>query len=169
MTKYEVLFDGVIDRLESLGYLEHTEEAERMVYDLLLVFLTSAIVSFKVCKQDLSDRDDLLQFFNCELTDEEIIILTNFLLIEYISATYINTPLLLRPSLPNKDRSAFSPRNHLEGLLNLRETYERENRQKISMYSNMGSDLFEKMKARRGIFRDDSSVGSIVNGSGGDP
>jgi hypothetical protein len=114
-------------------------------------YVRPACIKFKACKQNLSDRDDLLRQFNIDLTEEEIEILVHFMLIEYLSAMYINVPSLLHQSLTSKDFHVFSSRNHLDGLVNLRSIYGREVRQMVSIYSNQDSDLFNRLRIKRGV------------------
>jgi hypothetical protein len=145
-TEFNTLSDGVIDKMRSLGLPDVTESEAS---ELILIHLRAAITKFKACKQDLGDRDDILGYFNFFLTNEEVEILVTFLTIEYLTANFINVPSLLRQSLPSKDFQVFSKRNHLDGLVNLRDTYNREVRQMVSIYSNQGSDLFSTLLAKR--------------------
>ena len=144
-TPYKVLTDGVVDKLEGFGYAGITETE---IEDIMLPYIRSAAVKFKACRQDLNLRDDELRMFFADLTDEETEILTNFMLIEYLSANYINTPLLMKPSLTSKDMNAFSPERHLSGLVNWRDTLTRETRQMIGVYSLSGSELFDSLKEK---------------------
>ena len=146
-TSYKVLADGVLSRLKSSGAPGMTElELDGMLFD----YIRPAAVRFKACKQDLGDRDDLLNTFHADLTGEEIEILVLFMLIEYLSVNYINVPTLLRQSLTSRDFHVFSSRNHLDGLVNLREAYKKEARQMVSAYSHLPSGLFGNLKAARG-------------------
>ena len=142
-TPYKVLFDGVIDKMRSTGIQNITEEE---FDEILQSYIRPATVRFGACSQDLTKRDDALAAFGIALTDEEIEILVNFIYIEFLSANYINVPSLLRQSLVSKDYHAFSSANHLKGLMDLRETVLRETRQLISIYSQMGSVLFGRLK-----------------------
>ena len=142
-TPYKILSDGVIDKLKSSGLPNITEE---FLDEIILANLRTACIKFKACKQKLSDRDDMLQQFNIDLTDEEIEILIYFLFIEYLSANYINAPELLKQALPSKDFHAWSHKNHLDGLKDLRSIYASEARQMASAYSNQDSALFKKIK-----------------------
>lgn len=145
-TPYKVLFDGVITKLRSTGIPNITEDE----FDAILAdYIRTACVKFRACRQDLNRRNDALAYFEIELIDEEIEILVNFIYIEFLSANYINVPSLLRQSLVSKDYHSFSSRNHLDGLMNMRNQIQRETRQMISLYSNMDSELFGKLKAAR--------------------
>jgi hypothetical protein len=146
-TSFDILADGVIDKFRSSGIQNITEELYK---DQILAHLRAAVVKFKASKQNLGFRDNELGYFNIDLTEEEIEILICFLAIEYLSANYINVPSLLRKQLTAKDFHVFSNRNHLEGLIHLRDTYKREVRQMVSIYSNQGSDLFNILINKRG-------------------
>jgi len=154
-TPYKTLSDGLLDKLKSTGLPGLTEvEWDETVYS----YIRPACIRFKACKQDLSCRDDDLQQFGITLTDEEIEILVCFMLVEYLSVNYINTPLLLRQSLTSKDFHVFSSRNHLDGLVNLRDTYKREALQMVSIYSNLASGLFGKLKRRLGLVAPEAGI-----------
>ena len=146
-TPYKVLFDGVITKLRSSGLPNITED---QLDEILLDYIRPACIKFWACRQDLTQRDDSLGSFGFELNDKEIEILVGFMFIEFINANYINTPLLLRQSLASRDYHAFSARNHLDGLMNLTERVEKEVRQWISVYSNIGSSLFGRLKKQQG-------------------
>ena len=139
-TPFKTLFDGVISKLRSTGLPGITEEQlDFMMTD----FIRPACVKFTVCRQDLSNRNDLTQQFNITLTDEEIEILVLLMLIEYLSVNYINVPSLLKQSLTSKDFQTFSNANHLDKLMELREMYRRDARQMMSIYSNRSLSLFD--------------------------
>ena len=112
-----------------------TEEVKDFLHD----FIIPAISRFHVCRKDLNDRDDILQRFNVELSDIEIEILSNYLLIEYIDSEYIRTPTLLEVQLPSSDFKVFSPANFLDKLVAMRTTYTKENETLLSRYAWMGA------------------------------
>ena len=109
------------------------------VKDFLHDFLIPAISRFHVCRKDLNDRDDILQRFNVDLSDIEIEILSNYLLIEYIDSEYIRVPTVLKASLPSSDFKAFSPANFLDKLMAMHKTYVTENETLLSRYAWMGA------------------------------
>jgi len=49
----------------------------------------------------------------------------------------------------SRDYHTFSSANHLNGLMTLRDVAQKETRQMISIYSNMSSEVFGKLKAVR--------------------
>ena len=137
-TLYSELFDAALSKLRDYDLASLSQDE---IYTILFDYIRPAIVKFKVCRQNLSDRDDLLKQFNMELTDDEIEILSNGIVIAYICANYIKTSLLMKMALPSKDFHAFSQNNQLRGLLSLHKTLTEENEQLISRYSWFGSNL----------------------------
>ena len=135
-TSYEKLYENLLPKFRSYEIpLMSTEEVKDYLHD----FLIPAISKFHVCRKNLSDRDDILQRFNVELSDIEIEILSNYLLIEYIDSEYIRTPTVLKASLPSTDFKTYSPANFLDKLLTMHKTYITENETLLSRYAWMGA------------------------------
>ena len=135
-TPYEKLYENLLPKFRSYEIpLMSTEEVKDYLHD----FLIPAISRFHVCRKDLGDRNDILQRFNVELSDIEIEILSNYLLIEYIDSEYIRVPSLLKISLPSSDFKAFSKANMIEKLMSMRTRYLTENETLLSRYAWMGA------------------------------
>ena len=134
-TLYEKLYENLLPKFRSYEIpLMSTEEVKDYLHD----FLIPAISRFHVCRKDLNDRDDILQRFNSELSDIEIEILSNYMLIEYIDSEYVRVPSLLKVQLPSSDFKYYSPANHLDKLMAMREKYKTENETLLSRYAWMG-------------------------------
>lgn len=135
-TSYEKLYENLLPKFRSYEIpLMSTEEVKDYLHD----FLIPAISRFHVCRKDLNDRDDILQRFNIDLSDIEVEILSNYLLIEYIDSEYIRTPTLLKVQLPSNDFKVFSPANFLDKLVAMHKTYVTENETLLSRYAWMGA------------------------------
>lgn len=135
-TPYEKLYENLLPKFRSYEIpLMTTEEVKDYLHD----FLIPAISRFHVCRKDLKDRDDVIQQFNTELSDMEIEILSNYLLIEYIDSEYIRVPTVLKVSLPSSDFKAFSPANFLDKLMAMHKAYVAENETLLSRYAWMGA------------------------------
>ena len=135
-TSYEKLYENLLPKFRSYKIpLMSTEEVKDYLHD----FLIPAISRFHVCRKDLNDRDDILQRFNVELSDTEIEILSNYLIIEYIDSEYVRTPTLLNVQLPSNDFKAFSPANFLDKLMAMHTTYVKENETLLSRYAWIGA------------------------------
>lgn len=133
-TPYEKLYENLLAKFRSYEIPLMTVEE---VKDLLHDFLIPAISRFHVCRKDLNDRDDIIQRFNVELSDVEIEILSNYMLIEYTDSEYIRTPSLLKIQLPSTDWKVYSPANFLDKLMAMHKTYVTENETLLSRYAWM--------------------------------
>lgn len=135
-TPYEKLYENLLPKFRDYDIpIMSVDEVKDYLHD----FIIPAISRFHVCRKDLSDRNDILERFNVELSDMEIEILSNYMLLEYIDSTYIRTPTLLKASLSSTDFNAFSSANMLDKLMNMRKTYLSENETLLSRYAWMGA------------------------------
>ena len=135
-TPYEKLYENLLPKFRSYEIpLMSTEEVKDFLHD----FLIPAVSRFHVCRKDLNNRDDIIQRFNVDLSDIEIEILSNYLLIEYMDSEYIRTPSLLKVQLPSSDFKVFSPANFLDKLMAMHKTYKSENETLLSRYAWMGA------------------------------
>lgn len=129
-TPYVVLYESVLSKIKDYDFI-NLQESE--VYEVLSDYLRPAIASFHVCKQDLTLRTDT--HFDLDLTDTEIEILSNYMVINYLDSNYIRVPLAMKQTLPSKDFHAWSPANHLEKMIAAREKYRKDNETLVSRYS----------------------------------
>lgn len=135
-TSYEKIYENLLPKFRSYEIpLMSTEEVKDYLHD----YLIPAISRFHVCRKDLNDRDDIIQRFNVDLSDIEIEILSNYLLIEYIDSEYIRVPSLLKIQLPSTDFKAFSSANMIEKLMDMHKTYVSENETLLTRYAWMGA------------------------------
>ena len=134
-TSYEKIYENLLPKFRSYEIPIMTEEE---VKEYLHDYLVPAIARFHVCRKDLNNRDDILERFNVELSDIEIEILSNYLLLEYIDSTYIRTPTLLKVNLSSSDFNSYSPANMLDKLLAMRKAYRTENEGLLSRYAWLG-------------------------------
>ena len=134
-TPYEEIYSNLLPKFRSYEIpFMTTDEVKDFLHD----YLIPATTRFHVCRKDLTDRDDILQRFNVDLSDIEIEILSNFLLLEYLDSNYVRVPTLLKVSLPSTDFKAFSSANMLEKLMNMHKTYLSENEALLSRYAWLG-------------------------------
>lgn len=129
-TPFTALYESVLSKIKDYGFRNMSQED---VYGILSDYVRPAIVSFRICKQDLTDRTDTE--FNITLNDTEIEILSNYMVVNYLDSNYIRVPLALKQTLSSKDFNAFSPANQLEKLVTTRETYRKDNETLLSRYS----------------------------------
>lgn len=134
-TPYEKIYENLLPKFRSYEIPMMTvEEVKENLHD----YLVPAIARFHVCKKDLNDRDDILERFNCDLSDMELEIFSNYMLLEYIDSTYIRTSTLLKVNLSSTDFNAFSPANFLDKLIAMHKEYLSENEALLSRYAWLG-------------------------------
>lgn len=135
-TPYEKIYESFLPKFQDYDIPAMTADE---VKDRLHDYLILAIPKFHVCRKDLNDRDDFLQRFNVDLSETEIEILSNYMLLEYIDSTYVRTPTILKASLSSSDFNAFSPANMLSKLTEMQKRYLSENETLLSRYAWMGA------------------------------
>lgn len=135
-TPYERLYENLLPKFRDYDIPDMTDDE---VKDFLRDYIVPATARFHVCRNDLNDRDDILLRFNSDLSDIEIEILSNFMLLEYLDSTYIRTPTLLKASLSSTDFNAFSSANMLSRLTEMQRRYLGENEALLSRYAWMGA------------------------------
>ena len=136
-TTYKELYNSVYSKIKDYDFLSMTEEETD---DILHDYIRPAIVDFEDCKQDLSDRDEVGKTFNIDLTDINFEILSNFMVIKYIEATYINTPMALKAYMSTSDFHKYDNKDVLGKALEVRDMYLRRNKQLMINYSLRGKD-----------------------------
>lgn len=139
-TSYGVLYDSVLDKIKDY-ILADIEQDD--VYSILHEYIRPAIVRFEDCDVDLTDRDEELGQFNVDLSDVEIEILSNYMVVEYLDANYIRIPSMLKSTLTSKDFATYSPANQLDKVKETRRLYMDENAQMMRNYSYRKSKLFK--------------------------
>ena len=135
-TPYEKIYENLLPKFKSYEIPLMTEEE---VKEYLHDYFIPAISRFHICRKNLNDRDDTKEQFNSELSDTEIEILSNYVLLEYIDSTYVRTPTLLKVNLSSSDFNAFSPANMLDKLMAMHKTYLAENETLLSRYAWMSA------------------------------
>ncbi len=136
-TPYEKIYENLLPKFYSYEIPLMTEdEVKEQLHD----YLIPAIARFHICKKNLQDRDDNLECFNSELSEMEIEILSNYVLLEYLDSEYIRTPTLLKVNLSSSDFNSYSPANMLDKLLSMHKTYLSENETLLSRYAWKNTD-----------------------------
>lgn len=135
-TPYESIYENLLPKFRSYEIPMMTVDE---VKDYLHDYLVPAIARFHVCRKDLNNRDDILERFNCELSDVEIEILSNYALLEYIDSTYVRVPALLKVNLSSTDFNSYSPANMLSKLTEMQKRFLSENETLLSRYAWMGA------------------------------
>lgn len=114
-TPYSVVDNSFLNKITD-DYLLTLQSED--LHSLINNYRKSAIPKFKQCKK-LHDRDDELEQFNQTLTDEEVEILANLMILEWLKPQ-INSIEVLKQTMSLKDYKMYSQANHLDSLIALK-------------------------------------------------
>ena len=148
-TTYKELADYVFRKIKDTNFAEMI--SEEIAYDIVIGYLRSAIVMFDNCKQDLSDRDDILQEFNYTLNDDTFIILCNYMVIEWLTSEFILTRQNLKARLSTSDYHKIDTKDMLGKAMELRSMLKSENDQLAINKSYKDSKLFDIVTNRNKV------------------
>lgn len=153
-TAYKELYNSVYSKIKDYDFINIGEDAAD---DILHDYIRPAIVAFESCKQDLSDRDEVLMQFNFDLPDIDLEILSNYMVIAYLDATYIRTPLALQAHMSTSDFHKYDNSNVLGKVIEVRDMYKKENKQLMINYS------FKKDSELQRIFEENGRYDPVKN------
>lgn len=139
-TTYRELADVVFSKIKDYSFCEMSED---IAYEIVIGYMQSAIVRFENCKQDLFDRDDVLQEFNFSLSDQTMVILSNYMVIEWLDANYIKTSAALKARLTSSDFKSLGLNLQLGKAMELHDMLKSENDQLAINLSYKNSKLFD--------------------------
>lgn len=148
-TTYKELADYVFRKIKDSDFAQMINE--EIAYDIVIGYLRTAIVMFDNCKQDLSDRDDILQEFNYTLNDDTFIILCNYMVIEWLTSEFILTRQNLKARLSTSDYHKIDTKDMLGKAMELRSMLKSENDQLAINKSYKDSKLFEIVTNRKKV------------------
>ncbi|MCK9319419.1 hypothetical protein [Methanoculleus sp.] len=141
-TPYTTIYVSFLNKVSD-QYLANMSDTDLNLQ--MFKYLNSSVPKFKKCKQDLSLRTVANDGFEKDLTDEEIEILANLMVVEWLRPQ-INNLELLKQSLGTKDFQLFSQANHLKELQALRKDTQYEISRLLVDYSynnNSLDDLYD--------------------------
>ncbi|MEM4995013.1 hypothetical protein WKH56_20825 [Priestia sp. SB1] len=130
-TPYEDVYERFMGKIYDYSYLKISQE---QLESIILPYLKTSIVKFKKCRQNLKDRDDVTGVFNTDLTEEEQEILSQLLLVEYLTPK-LNHSDNLESVLSPSEYARFSQANKIKELRELRASAKSEANKLIMDYS----------------------------------
>lgn len=131
MTPFTNVYSRFLAKISDFTFVNLTQDE---LEESIETYLNSAIVKFRRCKSNLSDRDVVLKQFNSILTDEEEEIIAQLMVVEYLSPKII-TADLLQQSMSSRDFSLYSQANHIKEIRSLRNEVKKEADKMITDYS----------------------------------
>ena len=147
-TTYKELADAVFNKIKDVDF---SSIDEGIAYQIVISYMRPAIVAYQSAKQDLSDRDDELEQFNCTLRDDTFIILVNYMVIEWLNANFILTSTALKARLSTSDFHALGQKDMLAKAMELRTMLKSENDQLAINKSYKDSKLFDLVTNRKKV------------------
>jgi hypothetical protein len=135
-TPYHVVDNSFLSKITDDFLLSIPDEDLQKLID---GYRNSASIKFKQCNK-LSDRDDDLRQYNISLTDEEIEILANLMILEWLKPL-INSIEILKQSMSTKDYKIYSQANHLNELMALKKETNAEIDKLIISYTYSNNSL----------------------------
>lgn len=148
-TTYRELADAVFSKITERSFCEMSEED---AYQIVIGYLRPAIVNFQSAKQDLSKRDDELGQFQFSLSDDTFIILVNYMVIEWLTSTYILTGQVLKARMSTADYHKIDTKDMLSKAKELRNELLKENVQLAINKSYKNSKLFDLVTNRKKVY-----------------
>jgi len=128
-TSYDLIFPKFMHEIDDFDLTSLNEE--QMLTENKLT-LSKAVSLFKKCKQLLT-RDDELEEFTNDLTEEEMWILADYMRKVWLDEK-INNGELLKLRLTDKDFKTFSPADLLGTMSKLKTQYDKELKLKVNDY-----------------------------------
>lgn len=136
-TPYTTIYTSFLDKISD-QYLASMIDDDLKAQ--LLKYLNNAVPKFHKCKKNLSERTDEQDGFANELSDEEIEILANLMVVEWLRP-HVNNLELLKQALTPKDFKLTSQANHLKELQTLRRDTQAEISRLLVDYSYNNNSL----------------------------
>jgi hypothetical protein len=142
-TKYSDIYAFFKDKITDYDLLMYEVSIQD---EMLLSLLNQSCAKFqRICKNDLSLKDDVLLEFPFKLSLEEIDILTDWMVEAWLKPN-LNNIENMRNHLSTKDFSFFSPANLLDKMQMVYDSARKNARSKMNEYSFINSDL-ERVKS----------------------
>ena len=126
---YDLIFQKFMHEIDDFDLTSLNEE--QMLTENKLT-LSKAVTLFKKCKQSLT-RDDELEEFTNDLTEEEQWIIADYMRKVWLDEK-INNGELLKLRLTDKDFKTFSPADLLGTMSKLKSIYDKELKLKVNDY-----------------------------------
>lgn len=137
-TPYSEIYNSFLNKISDTDLLSLSDTSKAT---LLLGYMNYACSEFEgICKIDLTNRDDEAETFNLTLTRADIDIISDGMLVGWITPKYLFNENL-QNTLNTKDFNTYSPANLLKEI---RETYNnvRQNfEHKMNKYSYINGSL----------------------------
>lgn len=147
-TTYKELADSVFRKIKDRSFCEISED---LAYEIVIGYIKPAIVAFQSATEDLANRDDELAEFGFHLSDTTFEILSNYMVIQWLTSNYILTNQSLKARLTTSDYHALGLKDMLAKAIELRADLMKENDQLAINKSYRDSKLFDLVVNRKKV------------------
>nr|DAF12288.1 MAG TPA: hypothetical protein [Caudoviricetes sp.] len=139
---YDVFTDAFLSKITEFEFIQIPEEGRTEIID---GYMKRAISAFqKICKYDLSERDDGLREFSEDFSDSDIDEITDIvsegMVVQWLKP-YLYKQELLENALNTKDFSTYSPAELLLRVGNAYDKAQKDYTQMVREYSFNHGDL----------------------------
>lgn len=117
MTPYRQIYEQFAQKISDIKLLSLSDED---IASMMYGWMRSACVKFLNSENDLTDRDDILQQFNYDLSELDQEIIANFMIVEWLEPQ-LNSTLLTSQFYGSKEEKFYAQANQLDKLMNLSE------------------------------------------------
>lgn len=139
-TSYNDLYDWFLQKVSDIDILKFEENDRNLILKKHLRF---ACTQFKYyCKKDLLLRDDDLEIFKYQLSDEVLDILSELMIVSWLKP-YVNHYRNLENLLNTSDFNNYSPANMLNAIKKLYDERDYEVKLKMNEYTFRQHNLEE--------------------------
>ena len=140
MTAYDDIYTDFLLKISDLSIADYDEETFNK---MITRSFNKAVGKFSsYCIQDLTKRDDEKQEFSIDLTDEEIDIITDYMVLMWLEPAVYNEENL-KNVLNTSDYTFYSPASLLEKVKDLYVLTRSKLRGKVNKYT-LTNESFEK-------------------------
>jgi hypothetical protein len=136
-TPYSKIRNKFIEKITDYDFSKYTDADKDITID---DYMISACSHFGKCKVNLQDRDETLQQFTGDLSDEDIEIIVDGMIVEWLRPKVLNTDILSN-FLNTKELSiAASPASILKEIKDTLQYNRKEFKKSIKEYTHTHSD-----------------------------
>lgn len=146
-TTFKEVCDLFFNKIKDYSFIEMPED---IAYEVVIGYIKPACLQFQSCTQEL-EVDETLQEFDCKLTNNNIQMLVNYMVIEYIDSNYLRTAQALRSRLSSADFKSLNLPQQLSKVMELRSMLKSENDQLAINKSYKNSPLFDLVLNRKKV------------------
>ena len=134
---YSNVYDLFLDEVSDSTFLQFPEIDRDLILKKLLL---KSLSRFKACKTDLLDKDDSLEQFNSDPSDEEQLILSTIMRYHWLNQKVYNIELI-KQRMTTKDFKLSSQAEHLLRLTVLKQELDKEISRMIVSYTTYNYSL----------------------------